>query len=74
MKKRIVSLLMALVLCVGLLPAVSLGAEIVSRGNCGANWDNVTYTLDSDGLMTISGSGAIRAYTMQATTVFDPPP
>ena len=32
-------------------------ATIVETGSCG---DNATYTLDSDGVLTISGSGAIK--------------
>ena len=34
-------------------------AEIVVSGSCG---NNVTYTLDTDGLLTISGSGAMKDY------------
>ncbi len=46
-----------LVLLVCLLPVVSLAAEIVDSGTCGAQGDNLTYTLDSDGVLTISGRG-----------------
>ena len=35
-------------------------ASVVLSGNCGTN---VTYTLDSDGLLTISGSGAMKDYS-----------
>ena len=35
-------------------------ATIVDSGMCG---DNVTYTLDSDGLLTISGTGAMSDYS-----------
>ena len=34
-------------------------ATIVEEGSCG---ENATYTLDSDGVLTISGSGAINDY------------
>ncbi len=34
-------------------------AEVVASGNCG---ENVTYTLDSDGVLTISGTGAMNDY------------
>ena len=37
-------------------------ATIVETGSCGKN---VTYTLDSDGVLTISGSGAIKSYAFQ---------
>ncbi|MBQ5712799.1 MAG: hypothetical protein IIV61_09365, partial [Oscillospiraceae bacterium] len=35
------------------------GAEIVDTGPCG---DDLTYTLDSDGLLTISGTGPMWDY------------
>ncbi len=62
MKKRIISILLALVLCVGMLPVVALGAEIVASGECGAQGDNVTWTLDSNGTLMISGSGEMADY------------
>ena len=37
-------------------------ATIVDSGECGAEGDNVTWTLDSDGLLTISGTGAMYKY------------
>ena len=37
-------------------------ATIVDSGECGAWGDNVTWTLDSDGLLTISGTGAMGSY------------
>ncbi len=35
-------------------------ASVVINGSCG---DNVTYVLDSDGVLTISGTGAMKNYT-----------
>jgi hypothetical protein len=32
-------------------------AEIIKQGTCGANGDNLTWTLDDEGLLTISGEG-----------------
>ena len=32
-------------------------ASIIDSGECGAEGDNVTYTLDSNGVLTISGEG-----------------
>ena len=42
-----------------LLPATALAAGIVDSGTCGAEGDgsNLTWTLDSEGVLTISGSG-----------------
>ena len=43
------------------LPARLMEAEILESGTCGAEDDgsNVSWTLDSDGVLTISGSGAM---------------
>ncbi len=32
-------------------------AEIIASGTCGAEGDNLTWTLDAVGLLTISGEG-----------------
>ena len=39
-------------------------AQIVDSGECGDNGDNVTWTLDEDGLLTISGEGEMMSYSM----------
>ncbi len=59
MKKRLLSILLAVVMVFTLLPTVSFAAEIVDSGTCG---DNLTWTLDSDGLLTISGTGPMKNY------------
>ncbi|MBQ5969670.1 MAG: leucine-rich repeat domain-containing protein [Clostridia bacterium] len=43
--------------------AVSASAEIVDSGTCGKNGDNVTWTLDSDGTLTIQGTGEMKDYS-----------
>jgi len=48
-------------LCLLLVPAQA--AEIVASGDCGAEGSNVTWTLDADGLLTISGTGAMADYS-----------
>lgn len=54
MQKRLLSVFFALMAA---LPF--LHAEVLT-GKCGAQGDNVTYTLDTEtGLLTISGNGAI---------------
>ena len=54
MKKRLLSFVLAMLMISSLLPATALAADIVDSGTCGAE---VTWTLDSEGVLTISGSG-----------------
>ncbi len=57
--------LSALLLCcltVLLLAVTASAASIVSSGTCGADGDNLTWTLNSDGLLTIRGSGEMRDF------------
>ena len=60
--KRIFAALLCLCLLLALLPVSALGAEIVASGTCGANGDNLTWTLDSAGTLTISGTGEMADY------------
>ncbi|MBQ2264926.1 MAG: hypothetical protein II341_05905, partial [Oscillospiraceae bacterium] len=36
---------------------------IVASGECGAEGDNLTWTLDSEGLLTISGEGEMENFS-----------
>lgn len=56
MKKRILSLLVMLTMMCAFMPCIH-AAEIVDSGECGAQGDNLTWTLDSDGTLTINGTG-----------------
>ena len=71
MKKTACILLSVLVL-LGALPMAGHAVEIVDSGTCGAEGDgsNLTWTLDSDGLLTISGSGAMRNYAQGSSPWF----
>ena len=60
--KRIFAALLCLCLLLALLPVSALGAKIVASGTCGANGDNLTWTLDSEGTLTISGEGEMANY------------
>ena len=62
MKKRIFSFVLAVLMIASLLPATALAA--VKSGTCGAEGDgsNLTWTLDSEGVLTISGSGDMHGY------------
>lgn len=59
MKKRLSSGLLALCMMLTLLPvsAFAEGGTIIASGECGAQGDNLTWTLDSEGTLTISGEG-----------------
>ena len=64
MKKRIFSLILALAMLCALLPqaALTASAEVYS-GSCGAEGDNLTWSLDTTtGLLTITGSGEMADY------------
>lgn len=43
-------------------PGRILAASVVASGSCGANGDNVKWSLDSSGKLTISGSGAMDKF------------
>ena len=62
MKKRIFSMLLAIVMMVGLLAFFSTtasAAQVVDSGSCG---DNAGYTLYADGRLVITGTGGIWDY------------
>lgn len=55
-------LILVLVLAMG---SISVSAEeptIIASGYCGKDGSNVTWTLDSAGLLTISGKGMMKDY------------
>ena len=60
--------MLAFVITATFFPMSSWAADVVASGNCGAK-DNpggaasVTWTLDSNGVLTISGSGEMRDYS-----------
>ena len=64
MKKRLLSFVLAVLMIASLLPATALAADIADSGTCGAEGDgsNLTWTLDSDGVLTISGTGKMSDY------------
>ena len=62
MKKRILSWALVLCMVLALLPGAAFAADVVASGECGAEGDNLTWTLDSDGVLTISGEGEMANY------------
>jgi hypothetical protein len=63
MRKRCLTVILTLVLVVMAFPMLAKAADEVASGTCG---DNLTWTLDSDGLLTISGTGEMSDYTSQS--------
>ena len=59
-KTKIATVLFLIVLGIVLFPGKKLNAAEELSGTCG---DNVTWTLDTDGTLTISGTGAMRDYS-----------
>ena len=57
--QKILSLILTLVLAFSFFPA-AFGAEVVDFGTCG---EYLTWTLDSDGLLTIGGTGKMYHYS-----------
>lgn len=54
MKKKTLSLILALLMVISLLPVSALAANTVQSGTCG---ENLTWTLDDAGVLTITGTG-----------------
>ena len=54
MKKKTLSLILALLMVFSLLPASAFAATVVQSGSCG---DNMTWKLDDAGVLTITGTG-----------------
>ena len=61
--KKFLSMLAVLTVCICALVISASAATVVDSGNCGASGDNVTWKLDSDGVLTISGEGAMADYS-----------
>ena len=60
MKKRILSALMVLCMALALLPAFPAWAADANSGVCG---DNLTWTIDDAGTLTISGTGDMEDFS-----------
>ena len=70
MKKRILSMLLALVMLATLLPLglIDTAEAAVSSGTCG---ESVNWTLARDGMLTISGTGAMADYYIFSVPWYD---
>ena len=58
-KRKLASVALALCVLLTLCPTPTRAAETVASGDCGAD---IAWTLDSDGLLTFSGSGAMTDF------------
>ena len=57
MKKRVWSFALLLCMVLTLLPGTALAADVVASGTCG---ESVTWALDSNGVLTVSGTGTVE--------------
>lgn len=62
MKKKIISVILVMAFALSLFNITCVSAETTASGTCGAN---ITWTLDSDGVLTLSGSGNMYNYITQ---------
>ena len=60
MKKRVLSLTLAILILSALILSLPLSASAEESGKCGTN---LTWTLDDEGTLTISGTGAMYYYS-----------
>ena len=71
LKKRLLSILLAAVMVLTMLPLglvdTAWAASVVDSGSCGKNGDNVTWKLTSDGTLTISGTGDMADFELLDT-------
>ena len=59
-KNRVLAAVLAACMLVALLPTVAFAAETVARGTCGSG---LTWVLDDEGTLTISGNGSMNNYS-----------
>ena len=64
MKKtsKLISILIAVAMLLSMAPISAFAASVVASGKFGASGSNLTWSLDSDGVLTISGSGAMEDF------------
>ena len=61
--KRLLAVLLSATLFIGVVLVFPSEAAVVISGVCGADGDNVTWILDDEGTLTISGTGAMKDYS-----------
>ena len=70
MKRRIICLLLAVMLAGSFVPGRAFAADIVDYGYCGGEGDgtNLIWILDTDGALTIRGTGAMNDWVWDSET------
>lgn len=66
--KKLIAMVMSIVLLVSIMPITALAATTVDSGSCG---DHLRWSLDSDGVLTISGEGGMFVYDESYPEWFD---
>lgn len=61
MKKRIISIMIVAAMLLGIMPTSVFAEDAATSGTCG---ENLTWVLDCDGVLTISGTGAMYDYVI----------
>ncbi|MBQ6066068.1 MAG: leucine-rich repeat protein [Clostridia bacterium] len=68
--KKILAVLLSVFLLIGALPFAAGAAETVASGFCGADGENVSWTLNDEGLLVISGTGKMANYLWNGSPWF----
>lgn len=70
--KKVVTIALFLIIMLASF-AVTISAEEIASGSCGAQGDNLTWTLDDTGTLTISGEGEmdVKGYSSSQWSEFN---
>lgn len=70
--KNLISLLLTATMLLSVFTVMSAqAAEVVASGTCGADGDNLTWTLDEEGTLIISGNGEMSDYSYNTQPPYD---
>lgn len=70
--KKLLGLMLSAIMLLTILPGLTVyGADIIAGGECGAQGDNLTWTLDSEGTLTISGTGDMADWDYEKSPYYE---